>query len=215
MRIDIYSDTICPWCFIGKRRLEAARTARPEVPVDIHWRPFQLNPDMPDTGIARDTYLALKFGGEARARQIYDMIREAGKSTGIDFNFDGIRRTPNTINSHRMIRFAQARGNAEPVVENLFRAYFLYGLDIGECERLIEIGASSGLDKDELTRYLNSDEDVATIKAEDLRARQRLGIDGVPCFIIDRLYAIASAQEPEAFMPLFDLARVEPTSVGE
>ncbi len=214
MRIDVYSDTICPWCFIGKRRLEAARAARPEVPVEIHWRPFQLNPDMPGAGIARDTYLALKFGGDARARQIYDMIREAGESTGIEFNFDGIARTPNTVSSHRMIRFAQARGDAEPVVENLFRAYFLYGLDIGARERLIEIGASSGLDEGEIARYLDSDEDLEAIKAEDLRAR-RMGVDGVPCFIVDRRYAIAGAQEPEAFMPLFDLARMERPSAAE
>lgn len=203
-----------PWCFIGKRRLEAARAARPEVPVEIHWRPFQLNPDMPGAGIARDTYLALKFGGDARARQIYDMIREAGESTGIEFNFDGIARTPNTVDSHRMVRFAQMRGGAEPVVENLFRAYFLYGIDVGERARLIEIGTSSGLDEDELARYLDSDEDAEAIRAEDLRAR-RMGVDGVPCFIVDGRYAIAGAQEPEAFMPLFDLARMEQASAAE
>ena len=211
MRIDVYSDTICPWCFIGKRRLEAALALRPEVPVEMHWRPFQLNPEMPRAGIARDTYLAAKFGGSQRARQIYDMIREAGEGAGIAFNFAGIGHTPNTLDSHRVIRFAQARGDADPVVENLFRAYFLYQVDIGERERLVEIGSSSGLDGDELARYLDSDDDMDTVKSEDLRAR-RMGIDGVPCFIVNERWAIAGAQEPEAFMPLFDLARQEATA---
>ncbi len=211
MRIDIYSDTICPWCFIGKRRLEAARALRPEVPVEVHWRPFQLNPEMPRAGIARDTYLALKFGGSQRARQIYDMIREAGEGAGIAFNFTGIGHTPNTLDSHRVIRFAQARGNADSVVENLFRAYFLYQVDIGERERLVEIGASSGLDGNELARHLDSDDDMDAVRSEDLRAR-RMGIDGVPCFIVNERWAIAGAQEADAFMPLFDLAHQEATA---
>ena len=211
MRIDVYSDTICPWCFVGKRRLEAALALRPEVPVEVHWRPFQLNPEMARAGIARDTYLAAKFGGSQRARQIYDMIREAGEGAGIAFNFTGIGHTPNTLDSHRVIRFAQARGDADPVVENLFRAYFLYQVDIGERERLVEIGSSSGLDGGELARYLDSDDDMDTVKSEDLRAR-RMGIDGVPCFIVNERWAIAGAQEPEAFMPLFDLALQEATA---
>lgn len=178
---------------------------RPDVPVKVHWRPFQLNPHMPKDGMDRQHYLNAKFGGEARASQVYAMIGETGLSEGIEFRFDRILRTPNTLDTHRLVHLAAAGGRQEAVVEALFRAYFLEGIDIGEIETLVDIGVGCGLDAEAVAGYLGSDDDVSEIMAEDLRAR-RMGIDGVPCFIIDGRYAIAGAQEPEAFYPLFDLA---------
>lgn len=205
MRIDVYSDTICPWCFIGKRRLERAMSMRPDVSVEVHWRPFQLNPHMPKGGMDRQHYLSTKFGGEARANQVYAMIGETGRGEGIAFRFDRILRTPNSLDTHRLVHLAAAGGRQEAVVEALFRAYFVEGVDIGEIATLVDVGVRSGLDADAVASYLGSNDDVSEILGEDLRAR-RMGIDGVPCFIIDGRYAITGAQEPEAFYPLFDLA---------
>lgn len=204
MHIDIYLDTICPWCFIGKRRVERALAARPEVPTQLRWRAFLLNPAMPATGLDRQTYLALKFGGNARADHLYDMIADSGRSAGIDFDFSGIDRTPNSLDSHRLIMFAEDHGLADAIVESLFQAYFLFGVDIGDRERLIDIGITHGLAEPELRDYIESDSNIDAVRAQDLRAR-RMGIDGVPCFIINERYAIAGAQESEAFLPLFDV----------
>jgi predicted DsbA family dithiol-disulfide isomerase len=205
VRIDVYSDTICPWCFIGKRRLERAMSTRPDVSVEVHWRPFQLNPHMPKNGLDRQHYLSAKFGGEERADQVYAKIGETGRGEGIAFRFDRILRTPNTLDTHRLVHLAAAGGRQEAAVEALFRAYFLEGIDIGEIATLVDIGVRCGLDADAVAGYLGSNDDVSEILGEDLRAR-RMGIDGVPCFIIDGRYAITGAQEPEAFYPLFDLA---------
>lgn len=208
MRIDVYGDTICPWCFIGKRRLERALAARPDLAIEVHWRPFQLNPEMPRQGIDRDTYLGLKFGGIARAQQLYAMIADAGQSERLVFRFDAVTRTPNTLDSHRLIRFAAQRGAEAAVVEALFRAYFLDGVDIGEADALVRIAVRNGLDGDTVRRYLRTDEGSDEISAEDFRAR-RMGIEGVPCFIVNDSYAVAGAQEPEAFFPLMDLAMLD------
>ncbi|MCH7930535.1 MAG: DsbA family oxidoreductase, partial [Proteobacteria bacterium] len=146
MQIEIVSDVICPWCFIGKRRLERALAARPGLDVETTWRPFQLNPDMPPEGMERQSYLAAKFGSADRAAQLYAEISKAGAVEGIDFAFDRIARTPNTIDAHRLIRFAGGDGAQDAVSELLFRRYFLDGADLGDRERLAEIGAEAGLD---------------------------------------------------------------------
>lgn len=211
MKLDIYSDIICPWCFIGKRRLETALAGRPGGEISITWRPFELNPAMPDEGMARDEYLALKFGGSQRARQVYATIAEAGREEGIAFAFDRIRRTPNSFNSHRLIRYAGPSGRQDQVVEALFRGYFQGGLDIGDRDVLAGIGASAGLAKDELDDYLATDAGVRETRADEAHART-LGIDAVPCFIVNARHAISGAQPPETFTRIFDLARAE---VGE
>lgn len=213
MLIEVYSDTVCPWCFVGKRRLERTLARRPSMPVEVRWRPFQLNPDMPRQGMPRDTYLALKFGGAARARQIYAMIARSGREEGIAFDFDAIGRMPNTLDSHRLIRWAAAHGGEGLVVEALFQAYFREGIDIGDVRELGRIARLCGLDGPKVDAYLASDRDVEVVTAEDLRAR-RMGIEGVPCFIIDGRYALAGAQEPEAFFPLLDLAAVTATPLA-
>jgi predicted DsbA family dithiol-disulfide isomerase len=208
MRIDIYSDTICPWCFIGKRRLERALRERPQDNLSIHWRPFQLNPDMPAEGMDRELYLRQKFGGETNAQQVYRAIEQAGEEEGIAFDFGAIPRTPNTVQSHRLIRFAEGRQAQDAVVEGLFQAYFLDARDIGERAVLLEVAEAAGLDPAETGGFLDSDDGAAEIRAEDLRARMA-GVTGVPCFIFNGNYALPGAQKPEVMFQLFDLAREE------
>lgn len=205
MRIDIVSDVVCPWCYVGKRRFEQALAARPGLDVEISWRAFQLNPDMPAGGMERESYLAAKFGSATRAETIYADITAAGAEEGIAFAFERITRTPNTIDAHRLIRLAGEHGVQDPVVEALFRCYFEQGADIGDPARLIEIGDEGGLDAEVTRAHLASGDGIEAVKAEDLQAR-RLGINGVPCFIIDRRYAISGAQAPDVFERIFDTA---------
>lgn len=206
MRLDIYSDTICPWCFIGKRRLERALAERPQPGLAIQWRAFQLNPGMPPEGMDRRYYLEAKFGGVERAGRIYEMVRVAGASEGIGFAFERIARTPSTLNSHRLVRRAAADGLQDPILEALFRAYFLEGRDIGSLDVLVELAGQAGLDRAATQRYLESEDDIENVLSED-RVARRLGITGVPCFVFNGRFALSGAQEPEALFQLFDLAR--------
>ncbi len=218
MEIDIFSDTICPWCFIGKRRLERALAERPLPNLTISWRAFQLNPDMPAEGMARQRYLEVKFGGTANAKAIYDQIRAAGESEGIDFAFEAMTRTPNTVASHRLIRFAargaSAAGRQDAVVQALFDAYFLRGEDIGDLEVLTAAAATGGLDGSAARAFLESDAEAQDVRDEDQAARQA-GISGVPCFIFNGQHALAGAHPPEVLHQLFDLAQQEEAAVAE
>jgi len=208
MQIDIVSDTVCPWCFIGKRKLESALSSRPDVAADITWRPFQLNPEMPAEGMDRASYLKAKFGGSERAEQIYMTVAEAGENAGIPFAFHLIERTPSTVNSHRLIRWADSAGVQNQVVEILFRRYFLEGADIADHKVLVATAAEAGMDTDLVVDLLIRGADVDLIRREDTNARQ-MGINGVPCFIIDRKYAISGAQDAPVFHKVFDLALKE------
>ncbi len=205
MHIDIVADIACPWCFIGKRRLERALALRPDIVATRSWRAFQLNPDMPPEGISREFYLAAKFGSPRQAMRSYAAIAAAGRGEGIEFAFERIRRTPNTLNAHRLIRLAANEGSCDAIVEALFRAYFIDGLDIGDIEALAEIAARAALDHGATRAYLAGEAGAQEVLAEEDRAR-RLGIHAVPCFVLERGYAIAGAQEPEIFLPLFDIA---------
>lgn len=214
MRLDIFADTICPWCYIGKRRLEAAlhqarsspAGARLLRPLTIQWRPFLLNPGMSAGGMDRKAYLAWKFGGAGRAEFIAERVAQEGRDDGIPFAFERIARTPNTVDSHRLIAFAQKEGDATPVIEALFAAYFSDGRDIGDRNELATIGARCGLDESVLRRYLASEAGIAEVIAANDRART-LGINAVPCFVFDEREALAGAQPPEVFLRLFDFAR--------
>ena len=208
MQIDIISDTTCPWCFIGKRRLERALAMRPQADLDIKWQPYQLNPTMPAEGIKRRQYLASKFGGAERAERQFDRIRKAGIEEGIDFKFDRIDRTPNTINSHRLVYYAGLMGDQDLIVERLFQAFFFDGRDVGDNTILTEIAAAAGLDGDDVAFYLEGDKDRAYVLDHDEKVR-RAGITGVPCFILQGKYAISGAQSPEIFHQVFDLVRQE------
>jgi predicted DsbA family dithiol-disulfide isomerase len=207
--VDIVSDAICPWCFIGKRRFEQAMAAAPQdVEILVAWRPYQLNPEMPPEGMDRKAYLSAKFGGDAKADTIYERVRAAGASVGIDFNFAGIPRTPNTIDAHRLIGLAGRAGRQDAVVEGLFRAYFLEGRDIGVRAVLAAVAAAADFNDQKIRDYLAGSDDVERVNNEDAMAR-RMGIQGVPCFILNRKYAISGAQEPAVFLEALDMLKRE------
>lgn len=206
MKIEFIFDTVCPWCYVGKRRFERALALRPGTRAHIHWRPFLLNSDIPMDGIDRRTYLDRKFGGPARVQRVHSAVAAAGEAEGIAFAFDRISRTPNTLNSHRMIRFATGIGLEADTVEALYRSYFCEGRDIGAIAELLEIGQSVGLPAEALEAYLMSDADIATVLNDNARAH-RLGVNGVPCLILDGQYAVAGAQEPDVLLRLIDIAR--------
>jgi predicted DsbA family dithiol-disulfide isomerase len=212
MRIDVVSDVICPWCYIGKRRLASALRQCPEAAVEILWHPFQLNPDMPPEGMARERYIAAKFGGGQHASRIYQNVTDVGATVGIPFHFERIRVTPNTRDAHRLIRRATDAGDADAVVEALFNAYFIEGRDIGDRATLAEIAEEAGLDGEASARFLASPEGAEEVLAADMNAR-RIGINAVPCFIFERKYVVSGAQEPEFFLPLFDLLKTEQAAV--
>ena len=216
MQIEIYSDTICPWCFIGKRRLERALAERPQEALEITWRAFQLNPDMPAEGMDRQAYLQLKFGGADNARQVYDRVREAGREEAIPFAFEAIQRTPNTIDSHRLIRHAEGLSpdKVEAVVQGLFDAYFIDGRDIGDLEVLTAVAAAASLEAETTRAFLESDEGLAPVRAEDNRARQ-IGIQGVPTFIFNNKYVLSGAHPPEVLHQLFDLSAQDDATAAE
>lgn len=210
MRIDIVADVICPWCFIGKRRLEAALAQRPAIAPDITWRPFQLNPDMPAEGMPREAYLSAKFGGQAHAKRINQAAIDAGATVGIPFAFEKIERTPNTLAAHRLVRFAQRTGRANELVDRLFAAYFIEGRDIGHIDTLAAVAGESGLGATAARDFLAGTSERAEVTADDAGAR-RLGINAVPCFVFAGQYAISGAQEPPFFFPILDLVQNGPS----
>jgi predicted DsbA family dithiol-disulfide isomerase len=199
LTIDVISDVVCPWCYIGLRRLGAALALlaerEPDVRPLVSWHPFQLNPDLPREGIGRRAYLEAKFGGPRRADEIYERVRAAGRTVGIDFAFERIERQPNTLDAHRLISWAQARGSAEEVVERLFRAYFLEGRLVGERSVLAAIAGEAGLDDAAAAAMLAAEERADEMAAMDRRVRE-LGVTGVPFFIFGGRVAVSGAQEP-------------------
>ena len=200
MQIDIFSDVICPWCFIGKRKLERALQEADVADVNLRWRAFQLNPDMPAAGMDRPVYLERKFGGQERASQIYARVADAGREAGIEFAFERIPRTPNTLDAHRLIRLASDQGRQDTVVEGLFQAYFVEGRDIGDHAELARLAQAAGLGAPEgdLSAWLAGDAQTEAVLGECARAHE-LGITGVPCFVFDGRYALSGAQPAEVF----------------
>ena len=204
IRVDVFSDTICPWCWIGKRRLEKTLSARPDLDAQVVWHAFQLNPDMPESGMDRREYLDTKFGGAERANAIYAQIREEGAKEDLPFDFDAIPRTPNTVDSHRLVRWAAAQpGGQDPVVEGLFRAYFQHGADVGDHETLVAVAVGAGIDEAAARAFLAGDAEREAVTAEDHRARSA-GISGVPCFIVDGKVAIPGAVDSAVFLEVLD-----------
>jgi predicted DsbA family dithiol-disulfide isomerase len=207
MEIQVIYDTICPWCFIGKRRLENALVLRPDITPTFRWRPFLLNREMPPEGIDRTAYLIRKFGSEARVRRIYGTIAETGQSVDIDFAFDRIHRTPNSVDSHRLVMFAERHGLADAIVERLFVEFFLGGRDIGTRDILCEIAGDAGLDIALVDAFLSSEEDIESVYDENTRAH-RMGVNGVPAFVFNDRMVIAGAQEPQVLARMLDAALV-------
>lgn len=202
LEIDVYSDVICPWCYVGKRRLERALKVWDGAPVSIHWRPFQLNPSMPRHGMDRRQYLDAKFGGPESARAIYDQVAAAGVAEGIQFAFERITRTPNTFAAHRLIWWAGQYGKQDEVVERLFQQYFLEGGDIGDLDSLSQAAADAGLDRAIADTVLAGEQGVEEVKLEEAAGR-RLGIRGVPYFVINGTSALSGAQPPEQLVAAF------------
>ena len=206
MHLEIFSDTICPWCYIGKRRLERALRDRPMPGLAIRWRAFQLNPGMPNGGMDRQQYMAAKFGSVERAARLYDTVTRVGADEGIPFVFERIRRTPNTMRSHRLLALAGQHGMQSRLLDLLYAAYFTEGRDIGLGDVLLEIGLGAGLPRAEIESALSEDSPIGTTLAEDFLAR-RQGINGVPYFVFNGRFGLSGAQEPEALYHMFDLAR--------
>lgn len=204
MRIDVIFDTICPWCYIGKRRLERALAQRPEICAEIRWRPFLLNPEMPVTGIERQAYLERKFGSSYRIQRILGAASLAAEAENIHFNFELIERTPSSINAHRLIHLASMSGRQTEVVEAVFNAYFVDGLDIGEIEVLIRLGCDSGLPQSEVREFLEGGAGAAAVRAENARIH-RLGVSGIPCYFFNERYAVSGAQDTEILTRLLDI----------
>ena len=204
IRIDIFSDTVCPWCWIGKRRLEQTLQARPDLDAETIWHAFQLNPAMPAGGMDRQAYVETKFAGADNARAVYDRVSAEGVRESLAFDFGAIARTPNTIDSHRLVRWAadQPLGQT-PMVEALFDAYFAQGQDVGDAEALARIAAAAGYDPSQARGLLASGAGRAEVIEEDMQARDA-GITGVPCFIVDGKVAIPGAVEPEVFLRVLE-----------
>jgi predicted DsbA family dithiol-disulfide isomerase len=204
VQIDIYSDIVCPWCYVGKRRLERALIS---VDGDVHvtWRPFQLNPTMPLDGMDRKAYLEAKFGSLEAFGRMEEQLLAAGKVERIPFAFEKIQRTPNTFAAHRLIWYAAQQMKQDDVVEALFRGYFLEGKDIGDLKTLARVAAEAGLDWTETEEFLSSHKGVVEVKAEEAIGR-RLGIRGVPYFVLNGSISISGAQPPDIFVCAFQQA---------
>jgi predicted DsbA family dithiol-disulfide isomerase len=200
LSIEIYSDVVCPWCYVGKRRLEQALDAIPDGnSAQVIWRPFQLNPTMPKAGLDRRVYLEAKFGGPGEMKAIQDRVAAAGLSVGLEFAFDRMERTPNTLDAHKLIWLARQEGRQDEVVEALFYGYFTEGRDIGQADTLMSIAVEAGLDQDQVARNLESEEVVKAVQLEEARGHQ-LGIRGVPYFILNGGATLSGAQPVETFI---------------
>ena len=203
--VEVVFDLVCPWCYLGVARLMRMLDARREVAVEIQWRPFLLNPDIAPGGVPRQDYLVRKFGGEDRARRLHGTIADLGAAEGLGFRFDLIRRVPHTLDAHRLVRWAGRSGQADRLVMAIFAAHFCEGRDIASPELLAAVAGQVGLDRLAARSFLASGHEVEAVHAENLRAH-RLGINGVPCFVVAGGSAIAGAQEPEVLERLLDVA---------
>jgi len=195
--IDVVSDVICPWCFLGKRRLDKAVASLGDVPIEIRWRPFLLDPSIPKEGIPRQAYLERKFGSGDRLTELHKPLIAAGEQDGIAYAFDKIKVTPNTLDAHRLIRWSHVQNLQNAMAERLFSLYWLEGADIGSHEVLIKAAVEVGLDGSLVAQLLQSQADIDPVIAEINQASE-LGITGVPTFIIAGRYALVGAQPSDA-----------------
>ncbi|UWR28738.1 DsbA family oxidoreductase [Sulfitobacter sp. W002] len=196
IKLDIMSDPICPWCYIGKAHLDRALQDHPNHPFAIEWHPFQLNPEMPRQGMDRRAYLEGKFGGKEGAVRAYAPVVEHAEKAGLNINFEAMQRTPNTLDAHRLIHWAGIEGRQTAAVSALFKAYFVDARDIGDAEVLADIADSIEMDAAVVTRLLKSDVDAQDIRDRDAHSR-KMGVNSVPTFIIANAHAVPGAQPPE------------------
>ncbi len=203
MQIDVISDTICPWCYIGKKRLEKAIAARPDIVFEVIWRPYQLNPETPPEGYDRKTYLKAKFGDSDQANGVYKIVSSTAAEEGLELALQKQKRLPNTLDSHRLNHWAHTAGLQNEVVEILFRKYFIDGEDIGDLAVLVGVAKEAGMDAAIVARLLSGDADRDLILREEAVAR-RMGVTGVPCFIIDQKLVMVGAQETDMLLRAID-----------
>ncbi len=206
--IDVVSDVVCPWCYLGKRNLEIALEQLGDPSVEVTWRPFQLDPTTPPEGIDRKTYFEQKFGSLEAIAPAHARLVEMGRKVGIDYRFDEIERTPNTLDAHRVIRWANEAGLGNAMVDRLFRAYFTEARDIGNREILADLAAEVGLDPGMVAARLATGDDRDTVKGE-IEEAQRMGVTGVPCIIVNHRYAVMGAQPPDTILEAIRQAREE------
>jgi predicted DsbA family dithiol-disulfide isomerase len=207
VRVTVVSDTMCPWCYIGKRRLEKALALVPDVPVAVSWRPFQLDTTIPPDGMDRQTYLTRKFGA-AGAERVYARIEEAGRQEGIPFAFDRIARSPNTIDSHRLLHWAEVADVQDAVAERLFALFFTKGADIGNRDVLAQAAADCGMDGRAVRARLDTD-DAKSLIYRQIADVQEIGIDGVPCFVFNGSTYLPGAQPPDVIARAIASARAQ------
>ena len=203
IELDIFSDTVCPWCYIGKKRLENALNKYQNLKIKQTWRPFQLNPGMPPDGMDRQEYLISKFGSSDAAKTVYENIYEEGVKEGINFNFDLIEVTPNSFNSHRLLALAYKNEIQERVLDDLFESYFLHGKDIGDPNILLQIAIKHKIDSEEFKNYLSDQENIEPLANEEIQAK-KMGISSVPTFIVNKQIVINGAQTSENFELIFE-----------
>jgi predicted DsbA family dithiol-disulfide isomerase len=203
VRIDVVSDVVCPWCFIGKHRLEKALALKPDIAVEVHWRPFFLNDWIPREGISREQYLTTKFGSPERYKGIAQRVTAAAAAEGLVYAAEKVKRQPNTLDCHRLIRWAEGIGKAAEMKQRLMDLYFMQGADLTDRKTLVQAAADVGLDADTVRAQLASDRDVAQIE-QDAQSAKEAGIEGVPCFIFGGKFAISGAQAPEDLAEALD-----------
>ena len=202
--IDVVSDVICPWCFLGKRRLDKALALIPEIKAEISFRPFFLDPTIPPEGLGRHEYMAAKFG-EERLKAIHDPLIKAGKEDGVPYHFDKITRTPNTMDAHRLLRWAKLDGRQPEIAEALFMAYWNEGRDVGDHQVLADIAAAHGMNRNKVLNALGTDQDKNDVSKETTQAQQ-MGVTGVPTYIINQKYGVVGAQAAEALAEQIKMA---------
>jgi predicted DsbA family dithiol-disulfide isomerase len=213
MQLEIFSDTVCPWCYIGKRRLERALRMRPQPGLAMRWRAFQLNPGLPAGGMDRRQYMIAKFGSLDRAQRLFDAVARVGAQEGIVFDFEHIARTPNTLRSHRLLYAAAEEGKQSDLLDLIFAAYFTQGLDIGDTDVLSALAFEAGMSGALINEALTEGGRMDLAINEDLQSR-RIGINGVPFLVFNGRFGLSGAQEPEALLNMLDLAREEDSQRG-
>jgi predicted DsbA family dithiol-disulfide isomerase len=196
VRIDVVSDVVCPWCFIGKRRLEKAIALKPDIPVEVHWHPYFLNDWIPPEGMSREQYLTTKFGSPERYKDIAQRVSQAAAAEGLTYAIDKISNQPNTRDAHRLIRWADSLGYAAEMKQKLMDLYFTDGADLTDREVLVQAAVSVGFNEDNVREALASDMDIAEVD-EQVQSAKEAGIQGVPCFIFGGKFAVSGAQAPE------------------
>ena len=208
VKLDIFSDPVCPWCYLGKANLERALEAHPEHMFEIEWHPFQLNPEMVAEGVPKRDYLAARFGGTAKLDQIHQRFKDMAAQAGVQMDPDVPQRIPNTLNAHRLIHWAGLEGRQAAMVSALMRAYWVEGRDIGDLSVLADLGAEAGMDRTVVARLLATDADMDLIQSRETHSRQR-GVNAVPTFLIANQYVLSGAQPPEMWGNVIDeLARM-------